>query len=180
MVIEKEKERIRKRKEYEEQQRQQEEQERQKNEQKDDQENDLQNLRRKQFKKFMAQKQAEKRGEEVKKEEIRVKERHDKINEQAREQAKLEKEQKAIEMYQKLGAQKFLLYISKNYTSYTNERIEIDSNDVQEHNLRKTLLKTCKYFHSDKSAMGNFTDHQTIIREQIIRILINFINDQKK
>jgi len=29
----------------------------------------------------MAQKQAEKRGEEVKKEEIRVKERHDKINE---------------------------------------------------------------------------------------------------
>ena len=62
-----------------------------------------------------------------------------------------------------------------------NKKIEFEESDFEQKNVKKTLLKVTKHYHSDKkdSLPGVFTEKDKFLREIIIRIITGFIGEDK-
>lgn len=70
-------------------------------------------------------------------------------------------------------------FLAEKYVGFDNKKVNISDEDLTESKLKKTILKTCRAYHSDKSANSGFTKEQKYLREQIMRILTNYINEMK-
>ncbi len=59
--------------------------------------------------------------------------------------------------------------------------MEFKESDFENKNLKKTLLKITKHYHSDKkdSMPGVFNEKDKFLREIIIRIITGFIGEDK-
>lgn len=85
------------------------------------------------------------------------KERDAQWKDEAKLRESLKKEIKEINDHKSQGSRKFLKFVAENYVSYENKKVEISDDDLKESKLKKTILKICKAYHSDKSANSGFT-----------------------
>jgi hypothetical protein len=62
-----------------------------------------------------------------------------------------------------------------------NKKIELEESDFEQKNVKKTLLKITKHYHSDKKDLlpGVFTIKDKFLREIILRIITGFIGADK-
>ena len=56
-----------------------------------------------------------------------------------------------LELKKKEGSASFLKLLQEKYVSYlNNKKVELEESEFETKNLKKTLLKVTKHYHSDK------------------------------
>ena len=78
--------------------------------------------------------------------------------------------------------EQFLKFIAENYISYQNKKVVFDDKkDFKISKLRKTIVKTCVFYHPDKQNVNPtlFDEKAIYLRTQISKILTNFLNTLK-
>ena len=82
----------------------------------------------------------------------------------------------------KKSPEQFLKFIAENYISYQNTKVAFDeAKDFKTSKLRKTIVKTCVFYHPDKQKLNPtlFDEKAVYLRTQISKILTNYLNTLK-
>ena len=107
-------------------------------------------------------------------------EEQNKLEEKFKEEAKEELED--LNKYKDEGYVPFLKHISEKYQSYQKTKVEFTEEMLNSANLKRTIIRTCVHYHSDKSAKAKedgFTEKDIYLRNVITKTLTQFINQLK-
>ena len=90
-----------------------------------------------------------------------------------------EKELADFKIYEGKGAVEFLKFIGKEYISFQKKKVEFTDEQLKGANLKKTIIKTCRFYHPDHAISSGFDEKKVFLRSKITQILTRFLNTMK-